>query len=307
MSNQRFSVLDAPRRNLLVFTGIYLLALIGFVGWRVVVRSERGWIGMTYKLSMDSNPAMRGTLIVDGVIRGSPADKAGIREGEWLFLRQFNGAPVSFRSDEPGAPAGPRYVFEDLAKRVKVGNVLDFGRLVVVESPFKCGVVLSNLLVSILTGIAILAASFWAWWREPQDGASQAFYVICCLAAGYYCVDGLRPFDSEVDLGLDRLFTAYDIVWGILWFSRFPPCVALPFLLRGRRAEGRGPQTLFLLGVLLAVALIVLQRLYPAESMPVLLVSDVYAKAPFVVFLACVAFGILRYPPKQVVATAVRG
>ena len=292
---------------LLCFTLVYTLVFLAFVGWRVIARTQQGWIGMTLEdppPSSYSDPQIRDWAVVASVYPGGPADRRGIRVDQKCYLT-FNGAPVEFKSK----------AFKDLATRAKVGDALgvlpawstwnavdnrsypDFQPTVVtIENPLRTPGIIVDLLASLFVGFTSLVFGFYLRWKQPQDRGAVVFFVTAVLAASYSFLDGLRPLDSDFNLdpGNLRLF----VVVGILWASRLPTWIAL--LAASRRVKkDRLRMQMFLLGTLLATLLVVMEFRLLKDVTSHQLLMEVFSKAAYWVFLMTVGLGIMYSPPKE--------
>jgi hypothetical protein len=232
------------------------------------------------------------TLVVVSVYPGGPADRSGIREHDRLSLR-FNGVPLEFESKRPGAPQRSE-VFKDLATRAKVGDSLGF---VTIENPLRTPGIIVDLLASLFAALTTLLLAFYLRWTQPQDLGASVFFVTAVLAASYSFLDGLRPLDSEVDLGYGSL-AWLDIVAGILWASRLPTWFALPAAFY-RFKKNRLRMQMFVLGTLLATLLVAVEFTLLKDVTSHHLLMELFSKAVYWMFLMTVGFGIMYSSPKE--------
>jgi len=286
-------ITDTFHKKLILFTLVYTMGYLAFVGWRVIVRAEQGWIGMTHEPSMDSEPYARNVLVATSVYPGGPAARSGVQLNQWLTLT-FNGAPVKLERDRPGDP-NQIEVLKDLAKRAKVGDSLGF---VTIENPLKTPGIIVDLLASLFVALTSLFFAFYLWWTKPQDRGASVFFVTAVFAASYSFLDGLRPLDTDTCLGCDT-WVGLDLAAWILWASRLATWLVL-FAVFQSYKNNRGRMRMLVLGTLLA-ALLIAANEYPSligvSSHPLLL--EVFSKTAYWMFLLTVGLGILYSPPEE--------
>jgi len=178
-----------------VIIGLTLLqaaVLISLLAWWGAAQHRWGWAGLGYT-GVQAQPGLAQRLVekvvgpagkVWTVVPGSPADRAGIRQGD--VLESINGLAIGDQDEIRSLAAQARR-----GDQVVYGVARDDSRFEVsvsLDSPYHNPVLLAGAFVSLVCGLLYLLISFLVVGARPPTRAAWVFYLLCAVGAFLFFV-----------------------------------------------------------------------------------------------------------------------
>lgn len=203
------------RFAIVIAVGLIGVALVATVAARAVRAHETGWTGLRYQPAQDQEalkrvgvPAMlaRSSGVVDSVLDGSPADRAGLRVRDQV--KSVNGIPIEKLP-----------LLSKLADRTRRGDEIvyeivrgkrTFTAKVRTVSPFASPVVIAGIAVNTFIALAYLAIAVLVFWHKPSSRRARVFLWLCVVSSISFLASSYVELEMTAYEGLQPLFTRFD-------------------------------------------------------------------------------------------------